>query len=69
MVSYSRPRVAMSCMPTQMPKKGRPRSAHSLGHGLDQAGDGVEAAPAIGEGADTRQDDAVGPARPPPDRT
>ena len=27
LVSYSRPRVAMSCMPTQMPRNGRPRRA------------------------------------------
>ena len=58
--SYSRPRVAMSCMPTQMPRNGRPRRAHALFERFDHARHGVEAAPAIGEGADAGQHDVLG---------
>ena len=41
----------------------RPRPAvHGLVQRIDQAGNGVEAALAVGESADARQHDAVGPA-------
>ncbi len=36
--SYSRPRSAMSCMPTQMPRNGRPLRAHAFVQRLDHAG-------------------------------
>ena len=49
-------------MPTQMPRNGLPRRDHLLLQRLDHAGDRVETAPAIGEGADARQHDAVGAA-------
>jgi hypothetical protein len=49
--SYSRPRSAISCMPTQMPRNGRPRW-RTLVERLDHAVDRVEAMAAIGEGAD-----------------
>ena len=68
MVSNSRPRVAISCMPTQMPRNGLPPLMHLLVQRLDHAGQGGEAAPAIGEGADAGQHDAVGGARPSPRR-
>ena len=35
---------------------------HGFFHGFDQAGDGADAGHAVGEGADARQHDAVGPA-------
>ena len=58
--SYSRPRSAISCMPTQMPKNGRPlRRTVSLER-FDHAGDGIEAAAAIGERADAGQHHAIG---------
>ncbi len=49
----------MSCMPTQMPRNGVPR----VGGGLDRlahAGDGGQAARAVGEGALAGQHDPVG---------
>ena len=49
-------------MPTQMPRNGRPRADHRLAERVFQTGHGGEAAPAIGEGADAGQDDAVGAA-------
>ena len=55
-------------MPTQMPRNGRPRVVDRLVDRLDHAGDRVEVAPAIGEGAVAGQDDAVGAARRRPDR-
>ena len=58
--SYSRPRSAMSCMPTQIPRNGRARTAHAVVERLDHAADGVEPAPAIGEGADAGQHHAIG---------
>ena len=57
---YSTPRVAMSCMPTQMPRNGLPRSITSRCSDLDHARHAVEAGAAVGEGADARQHDAVG---------
>ena len=56
---YSTPRVAMSCMPTQMPRKGLPRDHRAL-QGIDHARHAIEAGPAVGEGADARQYDAIG---------
>ena len=56
----SRPRVARSCMPTQMPRNGRPRTVDDFVDRLDHAGDGIEAPPAIGEGAVAGEDDTVG---------
>ena len=53
-VSNSRPRSAISCMPTQMPRNGRPRADHRLAERRLEAGHRGEAAPAIGEGADAR---------------
>ena len=50
----------MSCMPTQMPKNGRPVLAHAPLQRLHHAGHRIEAAAAIGEGADARQHDPVG---------
>ena len=50
----------MSCMPTQMPRKGRLSSCTPALQHLDHAGHRIEAAAAIGEGADARQHDAVG---------
>ena len=47
-------------MPTQMPKNGRPRLRTLSFERIDHAGNGVEPAPAIGEGADARQHHAVG---------
>ena len=47
-------------MPTQMPRNGRPRRRTASVERLDHAGNGVEAAPAIGEGADARQHDMLG---------
>ena len=52
----------MSCMPTQMPRNGRPLLAHRLVQRLDHAGHRIEAVAAIGEGADARQHHAVGAA-------
>ena len=57
--SCSRPRVASNCAPTQIPRNGRPTLQRRLLHRLDHAGDAVESAPAVGEGADPRQNDAV----------
>ncbi len=59
-ISCSSPRVAINCMPTQMPRNGRPRLRTALLERLDHAGDRVEPASAIGEGADARQHDMVG---------
>ena len=50
----------MSCMPTQMPRNGRPLPRTAVLQRLAHAGHGVEAALAVGEGADARQHDAVG---------
>ena len=50
-------------MPTQMPKNGRPFLRTRLLERVDHAGDRIEPAPAIGEGADARQHDAVGAAQ------
>ena len=41
-------------------QKGFAARQHRLAHGFDHAGDGVEAAPAIGEGAHARQHHPVG---------
>ena len=49
-------------MPTQMPRNGLPRSLHGLLERLEHAGHRVEAAHAIGKGADARQHDALGAA-------
>ncbi|MFK4652692.1 hypothetical protein ABIF97_002626 [Bradyrhizobium japonicum] len=54
------PRLAISCMPTQIPKEGPRLDAHRFGDRLDHAVDGIEPAPAIGEGADARQHQTVG---------
>jgi hypothetical protein len=49
-------------MPTQMPRKGRCFWRTTSSRILDHAGHGIEPAPAIGEGADAGQHDAIGPA-------
>ena len=59
-VSNSRPRSAISCMPTQMPRNGRPRAITASCERLLEPGHRGEPAPAIGEGADAGQHDAVG---------
>ena len=58
--SCSSPRVAINCMPTQMPRNGRPRRRTASVERLHHAGHGVEAAAAIGEGADAGQHDVLG---------
>ncbi len=60
--SYSRPRSAISCMPTQMPRNGRPLPRTRFLERLDHARHRIEPAPAIGEGADAGQHHAVGAA-------
>ena len=60
-VSNSRPRSAISCMPTQMPRNGRPRAiTASLQRRLRARARAASPRAAIGEGADARQHDAVG---------
>ncbi len=66
--SHSRPRSAISCMPTQMPKNGLAALAHAVVQRIDHARHGIETAAAIGKGADARQHDAVGASRSLPDR-
>jgi hypothetical protein len=47
-------------MPTQMPRKGLPRSSHLFFQGFPHAGNGLKPVAAVAEGADTRQYDALG---------
>ena len=56
----SRPRAAISCMPTQMPRNGAPALDADV-HGFGQAVDGGEAGGAVGKGALAGQDDSLGP--------
>ncbi len=58
--SYSRPRSARSCMPTQMPKNGRPLRRTASSSASTMPATAVEPAPAIGKGADARQHHAIG---------
>ena len=51
--------LAISCIPTQMPRNGRP-CRDRLIERLLHAGQRREAAPAIGEGADAGQHHAIG---------
>ena len=57
---FSRPRSDISCMPTQMPRKGLASLDRRLVDRLPHAGDGARPAAAIGIGADAGQHDAVG---------
>ena len=47
---YSRPRSAMSCIPTQMPRKGRPGAVRLIER-LNHSWNGIKPAPAVGERA------------------
>ena len=60
----SSPRSAIKLQPTQMPRNGLPRRPHALLQRLDHAGNGVEPALAVGEGADARQHDRARPRAP-----
>ena len=62
--SYSHPRSAMSCMPTQMPRKGRPRVRTQSSSASTIPSTAGQAAPAIRKGAPTRQHNAVGTSDP-----
>ncbi len=59
-VTCSLPRVAINCMPTQMPKNGRAflRTASVIASTMPSTR--IEPPAAIGEGADAGQHDAVG---------
>ena len=46
-------------MPTQMPRKGRPRSRADLVQRLDQSGNALEPRAAVGEGADSREHQTI----------
>ena len=59
-VTCSLPRVAINCMPTQMPKNGRALLAHRFRHRFQHAIERIEPPAAIGEGADAGQHDAIG---------
>ena len=58
-ISCSRPRSAISCMPTQMPRNGVPAAVARLDR-LAHAGNRGQSARAVGEGALARQHDPVG---------
>ena len=59
----------MSCMPTQMPRNGRPRAITVSSSVSTMPGIAAEAAAAIGECADAGQHDTLGAHVPPADRT
>ena len=58
---YSRPRSAINCMPTQIPKNGFPFLRTVCLKRIDHPGNFIESTPTICEGADARQDDPLGP--------
>ena len=58
--SNSRPRSLKSCMPTQMPRNGRPPCGRTVLERFAHPRYGIEPALAVGIGADARQHDAIG---------
>ena len=59
-ISYSRPARGHQLHADANAKERAAAAAHRFLERLDHAGDAIEAAPAIGEGADAGQDDMIG---------
>ena len=60
MIAFSRPSVAISCMPTQMPRNGTPLPITRSSSTSTMPVTAIEPGAAIGEGADAGQHDAIG---------
>ena len=59
LVSNSRPRVAKSCIPTQMPRNGRCRRRTDVFEGLAHARNCRQATHTVSKGTNARQNDTV----------